>query len=1051
MISIYSIIFGLHTTKYVYGQCLKDQDSLLLAFKSELIYDSSLSTKIAGWNTSVDCCHWGGVTCDKAGHVIVLDLSYESINSGTLPDSIGGLKWLSRMELRSCGLSGQIPDSVQNLTRLEYLDLSSNLFIGSIPSLQSAKNLVSVGLHQNNLTGNVPSSYLEGLNKLEYLDLSSNSLGGGFPESVLSLPSLQSLYLSNNTFSGQIGESINFSPYCQMSTQISSRFLFMISIYSIIFGLHTTKYVYGQCLKDQESLLLAFKSKLIYDSSLSTKIAGWNTSVDCCHWGGVTCDKAGHVIVLDLSYESINSGTLPDSIGGLKWLSRMELRSCGLSGQIPDSVQNLTRLEYLDLSSNLFIGSIPSLQAAKNLVSVGLHQNNLTGNVPSSYLEGLNKLEYLDLSSNSLGGGFPESVLSLPSLQSLYLSNNTFSGQIGEPINVSCYQLQIIDLSSNKFDGPIPEFIFKLPLLSTLMLSANNFTGIVDLDMFGMLKELNALELSFNDLTVIVNANSSSFSSLYKLNSLKLASCKMLEFPDLKNQSGLMMLDLSVNELTGEIPNWIWEVGDGNLRSLNLSHKKLSSLQKPYTFPSQLDILDLHSNNLQGDIPIPSKGSYILDYSNNNFGSSFAVDFGNFLTSALFFSIKNSTVVGPIPQTICNASSLLVLDLSHNSLSGMIPSCLAETSKTLRVLNLGKNNLSGNVLDLFPETCDLKTLDLSGNHLQGTLPLSLMNCKNLDVLDLSDNLITGTFPCWLSNLSNLHVFVIRSNSFYGNISCPGLNGNWTNLQIIDIASNRFSGVLPPKLFTSFRAVMDNQAKVNYLHYVHPANSEIYYQDSATVFLKGTSREFVKILNIFTSIDFSNNSFQGSIPVTIGDLKLLELLNLSHNALTGPIPPSMGKLESLESLDISVNNLSGRIPHEIASLSFLSFLNLSNNQLSGRIPRGSQFQTFTELSFKGNQGLCGVPLRKICDNDISEIPTKSSPKTSDDADNGTDLFISIGLGFFVGFAIIVGPLVFLKRWRTWYNNHVDRLLLRIFKTKGEQTRLIFTSEQEESTF
>nr|GEX21789.1 receptor-like protein 12 [Tanacetum cinerariifolium] len=365
------------------------------------------------------------------------------------------------------------------------------------------------------------------------------------------------------------------------------------------------------------------------------QIAWWNTSVDCCQWGGVTCDKSGHLIGLDLSYESIKGGTLSDSIGGLKWLSRMELRSCGLSGPIPSSMQNLMRLEYPDLSANLFTGSILSFH---------------------------------------------------------------------ESIDVSCYQLQTIDLSSNKFDGPIPEFIFKLPLLSNLMLSANNCTGIVDLDTFGAFKELYTLELSFNDLTFIVNANNSSFSSLFRLNSLNRASWQLKEFPDLKNQSRMMMLDLSVNELTGEIPNWIWEVRNGYLRSLNLSHNKLSSLQKPYTFPFLFDILDLHSNYLQGDIPIPSKGSYILDYSNHNFGSSIPVDFCNFLTSALFFSIKNSTMVGPFPRSICNASSLVVLDLSHDSLSRTVPSCLAETSKTPQVLNLGKNNLSGNVLDLFPDS-----------------------------------------------------------------------------------------------------------------------------------------------------------------------------------------------------------------------------------------------------------------------------------------------------------------------------------------------------------
>nr|GFC51580.1 receptor-like protein 12 [Tanacetum cinerariifolium] len=264
---------------------------------------------------------------------------------------------------------------------------------------------------------------------------------------------------------------------------------------------------------------------------------------------------------------------------------------------------------------------------------------------------------------------------------------------------------------------------------------------------------------------------------------------------------------------------------------------------------------------------------------------------------------------------------------------------------------------------------------LSGNHMQGILPVSLVKCKSLEVLDLGYNSISDTFPCWASNFSNLHVFVIRSNNFYGNIGCLGPNGNWTNLQILDIASNKFSGVIPSKLFTSFQAIMDNdQSTPKYLHFVHFANSAIYYQDSATVVFKGTIRDVEKILNIFTSIDLSNNTFQGSIPVTVGDLKLLELLNISHNALMGPIPTSIGKLDNLESLDISVNKLSGSIPTQLTSVPFLSFLNLSYNQLSGRIPQGSQFQTFTDLSFKGNQGLCGIPLNTTCDNPTSRVPT-----------------------------------------------------------------------------
>lgn len=130
---------------------------------------------------------------------------------------------------------------------------------------------------------------------------------------------------------------------------------------------------------------------------------------------------------------------------------------------------------------------------------------------------------------------------------------------------------------------------------------------------------------------------------------LNLASCKMQEITDLTNKSRLVMLDLSDNELSGEIPNWMWEVGNGNIQSLNLSHYKFSS--QPNTFPFLVDILDLYSNNLEGDIPIPPKRVYILDYS-DNFRSSIPDDFGNFLTSTIIFSFSNNNLVGLIPQSI---------------------------------------------------------------------------------------------------------------------------------------------------------------------------------------------------------------------------------------------------------------------------------------------------------------------------------------------------------------------------------------------------------------
>jgi hypothetical protein len=46
----------------------------------------------------------------------------------------------------------------------------------------------------------------------------------------------------------------------------------------------------------------------------------------------------------------------------------------------------------------------------------------------------------------------------------------------------------------------------------------------------------------------------------------------------------------------------------------------------------------------------------------------------------------------------------------------------------------------------------------------------------------------------------------------------------------------------------------------------------YYQDTVTVTNKGSVVELVKILTIFTTIDFSCNGFDSPFPEEIGELK-----------------------------------------------------------------------------------------------------------------------------------------------------------------------------------
>ncbi|GLT54444.1 hypothetical protein SLA2020_276430 [Shorea laevis] len=111
---------------------------------------------------------------------------------------------------------------------------------------------------------------------------------------------------------------------------------------------------------------------------------------------------------------------------------------------------------------------------------------------------------------------------------------------------------------------------------------------------------------------------------------------------------------------------------------------------------------------------------------------------------------------------------------------------------------------------------------------------------------------------------------------------------------------------------------------------------------------------------------------------------------------------------LESFDVSMNQLTGVIPQSMASLTFLSHLNISYNNLYGRIPSGTQFQSFSALSFIGNYDLCGPPLTPSCIGDDT-IPGPI-PNVDDEGDEDNDwidmkwFYMSIPLGFVVGFGV-----------------------------------------------
>ncbi|XP_020263911.1 receptor-like protein 12 [Asparagus officinalis] len=816
------------------------------------------------------------------------------------------------------------------------------------------------------------SASLFNLTSLRTLDLSDNFFQGDFPQVWFeNLTQLTRLDLSSAGFNGgQIPVGISrLTDLISLNLSYCNTELRHPSFRTLVGNLSNLRELYLDGVD--------MSSNIDWGNALSTSMPHLRVlGLSSCNLPGLlpTDILTSHpnLTLLDLSWNSMLSGNLPDfpSINSLQSLS---FYGTNLSGKIPDSISNLKHLTTLDFSEFGLTGMIPSsIGNLTQLVHLDLSGNNFTGPIPTS-IGNLTHLTSLDLSNNSLSGSVPVSLFTHPALEELHLFNNQFSGELKEFSNPSM-SLRDLDLSYNQLQGQIPISLFKLSALESLDLSSNDFSGMVELG-------------------------------------------------KIRYQHELKLLDLSNNKIGGGIPEWIWGLGEGLY--LNLSMNEFTHFEGPHILSwkhaniDQAPALDLHSNSLRGPIFLPSTSFQFIDYSNNSISSVIPTNISSYLLNCTHLLLMNNNLTGEIPASICEAHDLQVLDLSNNSLSGSIPSCLFDI-KSLTDLNLKGNKLQGAIPGHFSKGCMLESLILSDNRLKGSISQTLLNCVSLKVLDLGNNQIVGGFPSWLGQMVDITILVLQGNALHGQVKVtesPEANNTFLKLQIFDLSSNHFNGNLPSNCFNNLKSMMsfstmnrsDNITDKDYYHYeVSVTTNEYEYT-------------FLRILAIsYTFVDFSNNNFDGNIPKVIGNLGGLFMLNLSQNSLTGEIPSVIGNMRQLERLDLSANHLSGQIPQELTSLTFLTSLNLSSNNITGRIPQSKQFNTFSNASYLDNDGLCGSPLSKQCNNGSPNQTSAVQPIASDHSSPSTYIIVLallVGLGFGVGFAVsVVLRNVQLKFWK-----------------------------------
>ncbi|GKV29239.1 hypothetical protein SLEP1_g38180 [Rubroshorea leprosula] len=992
------------------GGCIERERQALLKLKQDMVDPAHL---LASWVADdEDCCRWKRVVCDNVtSHILELHLrtppldydlariQYEANGGflqlgGKISPSLRHLKHLRYLDLSDNGFGIQIPNFIGSLRSLRLLNLSNSGFVGEVPHhIGNLSNLKHLDLNGNNYLQVEDFRWLSSLSSLEFLDMSWVNLVkvSNWPHMISALPSLVELHLS----------SCNLGPHDEVhpitNINLSSLDVLDLSHNPGLVNFSNINWVFG------------LRKLIFLDLS-------WTNFAHSIPYYLQNLTVLRH---LDLSYNSFNS-LVPNWLDNFSHLEFLDLSYNNFEGEIPiRSIGKLCNLRFLSFTDvNLTLQTSHILEifsgcVSNSLESLHLESCQLSGQL-TSRLGNFKIMKELDLSSNSISGPIPMSIGELQCLKVLYLSSNKLNGSLPKSFG-QLANLEDIDISLNSFEGSLPKSFGQLSNLKYVDISQNSFEGIVSEIHFVSLTKLNTFIADGNSLMILrVNPN---WVPHFQIFELRLASWHLgLQFPQwLHSQKYLRYLDISNTRISDMVPSWFWGVSSQCVY-VNISHNQIHG-QLPNVLNSSPTffgtVIDFNSNNFTGPLARISSNVVSLDMSNNN------------LSGSLFHFL-----CGEMNEFM----TMNILNLGKNFLFGELPDCWTNW-QYLNAIVLADNQLTGGIPRSIGALGALSSLHLQENYLTGEIPLSLSNCTNLEILQLRENELDGSIPPWMGHsLSNLKILDLGSNKFSGHI--PNDLCLLNSLQILSLAQNNLSGSLPRCIGNISVLLSTNSHSHEFFSgygssdgYFH---SEFSYQDATFVSIKGQWLEYDKTLYLVKIMDFSGNNLSGEIPSEVTNLQGLQSLNLSHNFFIGRIPKEIGNMRMLESVDFSGNNLSGSIPESMSNLTFLSYLNLSNNQLVGRIPLGTQLQGFNPSNFAGNKQLCGLPLADNCScingNCGPSIETRGRKHR-----NGVEInwfFVSMTLGFIVGFWSVLSPLVISRRWRCMYYQFLEEMWWKI---------------------
>lgn len=483
--------------------------------------------------------------------------------------------------------------------------------------------------------------------------------------------------------------------------------------------------------------------------------------------------------------------------------------------------------------------------------------------------------------------------------------------------------INVLELSNYGLDGTLPSSLVNLKALKLLDLSLNPYLSSSLPESIGRLSLLLELYLVDCALTSSIPdsfANLTSLVAFYVTENLLSG-----PIPDIfSNYNNLANLGLAFNRFTSTIPSSV-----GNMTMLNLISMFNNLLSGPiqsfsYTNLTQLEILDLGGNMLEGTVP--SEWSTLvklleLDASRNLLNGTIPESWSNLDQLELMILFKNA-ISGSIPKHL--PANVVDLYLNLNVLTHDIPLSFYNLSKLWFAI-LGQNYLTSSIHASFINTSSIRIIEFNDNLLTDYIPPELFSLPSLLELNLQNNGFYG--PLDMSNssiLSYLKVINVSGNHLTGAIPTGGLNLNLQYFEELNVQDNRFTSISQEFLFA------------------HSAIKSILATNNL---ITGVGLNISLLINL-TEFEIGQNMFHGDLEFTNHKFAYLSALDLSNNFFTGTVIERVWYSEGLFLVDMSNNLLSSSLPM-ITHVNRGDYLDLSVNMLTGNV--NSFLQNFYNTS------------------------------------------------------------------------------------------------------